>query len=76
MLNVLLIKNRLIPKEDVLQDFSEEEYFHNFTFADEAVISSKNDFGDYDEIWTYGDVRADKTYKLAIANSLDTWEMK
>lgn len=71
--NVLIIRNRNIDIDAIKQDLKEERYPHTFTFGDD--LSNDDDITVFDEVWTFGDVRAIKLYKKAVELEMDIWEM-
>lgn len=71
---VLIIHNRNIDIEVIEQDLREEKYPYKFTFGD-MLDFNFNEFDKFDEVWTFGDVRATLMYKKVKSLNMDIWEM-
>lgn len=72
----MIIKNRLINKNEIKDDLKEENYPHIFTFS-EDIYDILVEFGldGFDEVWTFGNVDGDRIYKMAKRDVIDIWEM-
>lgn len=69
---VLIIHNRLLDPQEIKDDLKQEKFPYYFIFGEDIKSMKVTDF---DEVWTFGEVRGDKLYKLAKANNMDIWEM-
>lgn len=74
--NVVVIIGKEFTKEDVVDIIREEGYQHNFFFNDgydwQTIVSGMKIA---DEVWCFGDVSMDKTYKYALEQDYDCWTM-
>lgn len=74
--NVYVIVGKGYTVEKVKEDLRLERYNHNFAFG-EMLTDDQKTIGivQADEVWTFGNVVANKEYNLALINQKDIWVM-